>query len=388
MKPFLIRLSDLTRSQDWRLSFVPFIMGCVYLWLSWFKIDLNFESSLLILFSLVTTIGFAALGYLINEHFDIASDTKAGKVNRLAYVSNKVKLGLFLFSVSMALLPWLWLPHDNVTWFLIGAQFLFYLLYSLPFPRLKDVPFASNFIDAGYAYWIPLLLSHHTYALYAKASWAFWLPLLSIAVFLVGFRNILIHQVDDLFNDKRAGVRTLPMVMGVERVTFLIKGLLVQEVVFIIAALWYISVATPMHFFVLVMYILSLCLLVWRLRLHFASNYFAIESVRHITDGVNQYVLPICWLVVLGFQKPIYLIFIPIHLLFFFPRNYWQAIKNSIFSIYTIIRWLVLSLYWKIYQVLSKCANYLIYYFMRILGVDLVKENTSLVGYIKRKFRK
>lgn len=388
MKPFLIRLSDLTRSQDWRLSFVPFIMGCVYLWLSWFKIDLNFESSLLILFSLVTTIGFAALGYLINEHFDIASDTKAGKVNRLAYVSNKVKLGLFLFSVSMALLPWLWLPHDNVTWFLIGAQFLFYLLYSLPFPRLKDVPFASNFIDAGYAYWIPLLLSHHTYALYANSIWAAWLPLFSIAVFLVGFRNILIHQVDDLFNDKRAGVRTLPMVIGVERVTFLMKGLLVQEVVFIVAALWYISIATPMHFFVLVMYILSLCLLVWRLRLHFASNYFAIESVRHITDGVNQYVLPICWLVVLGFQKPIYLIFIPIHLLFFFPRNYWQAIKNSILSIYTIIRRLVLSLYWKIYQVLSKYVNYLIYYFMRILGVDLVKENTSLVGYIKRKFRK
>lgn len=388
MKPFLIRLSDLTRSQDWRLSFVPFIMGCVYLWLSWFKIDLNFESSLLILFSLVTTIGFAALGYLINEYFDIASDTKAGKVNRLAYVSNKVKLGLFLFSVSMALLPWLWLPHDNVTWFLIGAQFLFYLLYSLPFPRLKDVPFASNFIDAGYAYWIPLLLSHHTYALYVNSIWAAWLPLFSIAVFLVGFRNILIHQVDDLFNDKRAGVRTLPMVIGVERVTFLMKGLLVQEVVFIVAALWYISIATPMHFFVLVMYILSLCLLVWRLRLHFASNYFAIESVRHITDGVNQYVLPICWLVVLGFQKPIYLIFIPIHLLFFFPRNYWQAIKNSILSIYTIIRRLVLSLYWKIYQVLSKYVNYLIYYFMRILGVDLVKENTSLVGYIKRKFRK
>ncbi|HRN94569.1 MAG TPA: UbiA family prenyltransferase [Chitinophagales bacterium] len=388
MKPFLIRLSDLTRSQDWRLSFVPFIMGCVYLWLSWFKIDLNFESSLLILFSLVTTIGFAALGYLINEYFDIASDTKAGKVNRLAYVSNKVKLGLFLFSVSMALLPWLWLPHDNVTWFLIGAQFLFYLLYSLPFPRLKDVPFASNFIDAGYAYWIPLLLSHHTYALYVNSIWAAWLPLFSIAVFLVGFRNILIHQVDDLFNDKRAGVRTLPMVIGVERVTFLMKGLLVQEVVFIVAALWYISIATPMHFFVLVMYILSLCLLVWRLRLHFASNYFAIESVRHITDGVNQYVLPICWLVVLGFQKPIYLIFIPIHLLFFFPRNYWQAIKNSILSIYTIIRRLVLSLYWKIYQILSKYVNYLIYYFMRILGVDLVKENTSLVGYIKRKFRK
>lgn len=387
MKPFIVKLSILTRSQDWRLSFIPFIMGCVYLWLSWFKIEFNYSSSLLIFFSLITTIGFATLGYFINEYFDIKSDAKANKLNRLAFISAKIKFGLFFFSLLLALLPWLWLPNDKFSWFLICLQLSFYLLYSLPFFRFKNIPFIANFLDAGYAYWIPLILSHHTYALYANTTWANWLPLLSIAVFLIGFRNILIHQIDDLFNDKRAGIQTLPMVLGVERVSFIIKMLLVQEIVFLSAALWVIGVAMPNYFLVFFIYILSVGFFVWQYRFRFLSNYFAIEPVRHITDGVNQYILPFCWLVLLGIYKIAYLVLIPFHLIFFIPINYWQAIFNSVVSVYTLIRSLLLSLYWIIFRIASLVVNYSIYFFMRILGVDLIKDQTSLLEYIKRKFK-
>ncbi|MBX2903864.1 MAG: UbiA family prenyltransferase [Chitinophagales bacterium] len=387
MKAIFYQLSVVSRSRDWRLSFVPFIMGCVYLWLSWFAIELNSSSVFLVLLSLLTTVGFAALGYFINEYFDIASDARAGKVNKLAYLPVLLRVGLFLAALALAFVPWCWLPVNGVSWFLIGLQLLFFLLYSLPFPRLKEVPVVSNFIDAGYAYWIPLLLSHHTYALYAQKEWAYWMPLFSMAVFLIGFRNILIHQVNDVFNDRRAGMQTLPMHLGVDATTFLIKILLFHEVLFLTGVLVMIGIALPLHFAIVLVYIVAVSYKVWTNRVQFASPYFSIERTRHITDDVNQYVLPLSWLSILVLRHVGFIFLVPLHLLFLFPTAYlitaWTAVLLYCKAFWW---WWVRFVTVTVRHGFSMCINYPIYLFMKLIGVDLAKEKMSLLEYCKKKF--
>jgi 1,4-dihydroxy-2-naphthoate octaprenyltransferase len=88
----LARIAHLSRTKDWRLTFIPFILGCVYLWLVWFRTPFSIEAMTLIALSLITAIGFAALGYLINEYFDQEDDARAGKLNRMALAPIHVRI--------------------------------------------------------------------------------------------------------------------------------------------------------------------------------------------------------------------------------------------------------------------------------------------------------
>ena len=72
-----------TRAKDWRFSFLPQIFGNLYLWLILFDIPFSISSVLLLILSLITSFGFAALGYFINEFFDKKDDENYNKVNKL-----------------------------------------------------------------------------------------------------------------------------------------------------------------------------------------------------------------------------------------------------------------------------------------------------------------
>jgi 4-hydroxybenzoate polyprenyltransferase len=385
VKDFFYKISVLTRTKDWRLSFVPFIMGCTYLWLGWFNIDFNNKSCALIILSLCTTVGFASLGYLINEYFDIETDKRAGKLNKLAYLSSPLIMLLFSTSLCVTFFPWIVLPTDNISWFLIALQLLFFLLYSLPFPRLKEVPIISNFLDAGYAYWIPLMLSHHTYALFAKTTSAFWLPLFSIAVFLIGFRNILIHQVDDIFNDKRAGIKTLPMVLGVAKTDFVLKITIVHEVLFLTTALLIVGLYKPEYLIVAFIYLLFSIYKIYVYRNNFNSHFFSIENTRHFTDSNNQYVLPISWLIVLGFHNVAWLLILPVHLVLLFPFNYIVTAVNKIVPVwYFFLKFITVD----VRHLISMVVNYPIYYAFKIVGIDLIRENKTAADVLLRRRKK
>src|SRR5438045_2442079 len=120
----LSQFTVVSRAKDWRLSFVPFIMACVYLWLWWFQISVSIQSIMLVLLSCCTTIGFASLGYFINEFFDKHSDKRAGKVNRLAALSTQKQALILSVILLITFLPWLWLPADSMSWLLIFDELL------------------------------------------------------------------------------------------------------------------------------------------------------------------------------------------------------------------------------------------------------------------------
>ena len=221
------RLNIATRSKDWMTSFVPFVMGCVYLWLWWFEFSFDFDLVLVILLSLVTSIGFAGLGYFINEYFDLESDAKAGKQNKLAPVTSFGRLIILIIVLLLTFTPWIFLPKNNFSFILIGLQIILFLLYSMPFPRLKESIYLSLVLDALYAYSVPLLLSFHTFSLLAKSSmYPPWFFLFFLAVTFIGLRNILTHQIKDIFKDEFSGQKTLPMVVGFNATVQLVKLLI------------------------------------------------------------------------------------------------------------------------------------------------------------------
>ena len=93
-----------TRAKDWRFSFIPQIFGNIYLWLLLFKIDFGIKGLILLLLSLITSFGFAALGYLINEYFDQEDDAKAGKINKLKFIPKLYLIKLIIIILLILLL--------------------------------------------------------------------------------------------------------------------------------------------------------------------------------------------------------------------------------------------------------------------------------------------
>ena len=111
-----------------------------------------------------------------------------------------------------------------------------FFLYASPPIRFKNNSYISGIIDALYAYIIPLLLSYYTYYLYS-GSISINFPFLAcygVLLFIAGYRNIIIHYINDIFKDKKAGLITLPRAIGVQKTNTLLIYLLLIETILIL----------------------------------------------------------------------------------------------------------------------------------------------------------
>lgn len=371
------KLSLLTRAKDWRFSFVPFVMGCVYLWLVWFDVHFSMDSVVLVGLSLLTTFGFAAFGYFINEYFDREVDKKAGKINKMELLKPAYRLILFLVILAVVFLPWLGLPADRFSYILIALEVSLFILYSLPLLRFKERPWVAGIVDASYAYVVPLWLSFHTYALYSgKLGIPLFLPFFLSAVFLVGYRNIAIHQVDDLFKDMRAGVRTLPHVLGPVYTNHLMRWMMVGELLLFLLAFLFLGFTIPSFWLWVPFFPLLVIYRLLRMEGNLFSSYFCIEAVRHAPDVMYLILLPLFSLLLLSISDPYWTLLLLLHLLVLVPNNllvwaYVNVVKLTAFGVRYTMGYVV---------------NHTIYYLFRMFGVDLVKEQKSAFGYVKHKW--
>ncbi len=376
------KLSYVTRASDWRLSFVPFVMGCVYMWLWWFQISVSATTLWLTFLSLVTTIGFASLGYFINEFFDKESDAKAGKINKLAYLPATYQAGVFLVAVTLTFLPWIWLPTTALSWMLIALQLALFLIYSLPVPRLKEHTYLSLVIDSGYAYVVPLLLSFYTFSLIAGLpGFPIWFYLFMSAVFFIGIRNIIIHQVRDVFKDAQSGMRTLPMILGVEKTKKMVVVVLLYE-----ALLWLLAgvLLIQLHAVFLLFVSLHTLVALWALR----------KSPLHLYDPQTDelfinwsylYLFPVMMILLAGMYHPLWLMLLPFHLALLFPYYLFEkAALRTKRAYYGIITFIAID----VRRAGSVLVNYPIYYVFRIVGIDLIKEKKSAAEVLFGKKKK
>ena len=377
LRSSISKLSLLTRAKDWRFSFVPFVMGCVYLWLVWFDVHFSIESVILVGLSLFTTFGFAAFGYFINEYFDREVDKKAGKINKMELLKPIHRLMLFFVILAVVFLPWLGLPSDGFSHVLIALEISLFLLYSLPFLRFKERPWVAGIVDASYAYVVPLLLSFHTYALYSeKPGIPLFLPFFLSAVFLVGYRNIAIHQVDDLFKDMRAHIRTLPQALGPICTNRLMRLMMAGELLLFLLAFFFLGFSIPPFWLWMPLFPLLVIYRLLRMEGSLFGRYFCIEPVRHAPDVMYLILLPLFSLLLLSISDLYWTLLLFLHLLVLVPKNllvwvYINVVKRTILAIRHGLGYII---------------NHAIYYLFRLFGVDLVKEQKSALGYVKHKW--
>jgi colanic acid/amylovoran biosynthesis glycosyltransferase len=198
------------------------------------------RSIYLLVLSLITIMGIGAFGHLINDWFDVKVDQRAGKINRFALFSLWQKQCAVLAAIAIGLLPWLALPRNRVSIFLLATELLLLVIYAAPPIRLKDRIYLSILADAAYAYALPAVLAAYTVLLAGSRSYD---PLFVAALVpwqaLLGIRHYLNHLALDRMHDLASGTRTLAVVKGNYYVHSILRNLLVPcEVVCLGLVLW------------------------------------------------------------------------------------------------------------------------------------------------------
>lgn len=194
----------LIRTSEWWTGKLPFQLGFIFYLLYASTTFLSLQELLPILLAWFGAFfAIAGLGYFINDYFDQTEDQRAGKTNRVAKLSQKARVFWMLFLGIANILPWLYLGLSPTLTYLLSAQFIAFLLYSVPPIRLKRVPYLGMLLDALYAYLIPSLI---TLAVFSPLLNVFFNTVtkyaFSVWILLVGFRNIVIHHLADAENDR------------------------------------------------------------------------------------------------------------------------------------------------------------------------------------------
>ncbi len=372
-------VSQKIRSGDWRFSFIPQIFGTLYLWIYIFRISFSIGTLFLLFLSFITSVGFASLGYFINEYFDRKDDFLAGKENQLRTLGWKQLLLLLSAILCVTLAPWIWLPSDSLTVFLVGIQISLFILYAVPPFRLKNNFVAAPVIDTLYAYVLPLLLSCHTFFLFSaqRDQLSFFILLTALLFFIAGYRNIIIHYLKDLKTDQRLTKKTLPKLIGVRRSLTLVITLVYTEYTLIVFLLLN-SIRSSSNSALFAAIILPVVVL------HFLANRYRKKKSALIfiksPNTLYQFFFPLIFLINLIVTDFHWAIWIPAHLILLIPAfrykpvtSWWQRINFQ-------------KMFIAIKQLLSWIVNYGIFFLFLIVGVNLRKKHTSARAYLQTRF--
>lgn len=362
------KLAHISRASDWKASFVPFVMGFVYLWLLIFQLKPTKHTVFLCFFSLLTTIGFASFGYLINEFFDQDEDKRAGKLNRFETISVGFRSILFMTSILLTFLPWIYLPSNKWSWVLICFEIGSFLLYSIPPFRLKRFPLISCVFDASYAYLIPIVLSMHTFSIDAEKSlYASHLIWLTIPVFFIGFRNIVLHQIKDVIGDFHAQRKTLPMLFGKHELFDLLSVSLFIEVFSFF--MFFEGLFPDFHLGIIYMLyiIIKSLFFLGNKELKTSKNEFAFFG---LTDEFYQIWLPTILLICITKQDNIWF-FLWVLQIFLLIVNYKSFINGELIAITK--------------KSFSMIVNYSIFYLFLLFKVDLKEKQMSAWQFLTKK---
>lgn len=158
-----------------------------------------------------------AFGYFINDLFDAESDRRSGKPAQRP-LPGFLKPGIPLLLILAGTLPYLFLlDHPGRYLILLLLQVLLLFTYAVPGIKMKQY-FPGLIWDALYSYVLPALIAAE---LVRQCT---GLPVLSVLqqvlalgwLSFLGLRSILNHQLGDLENDVRAGIRTFTVTAGEE----------------------------------------------------------------------------------------------------------------------------------------------------------------------------
>jgi 4-hydroxybenzoate polyprenyltransferase len=183
----------------------------------------------------------AAFGYLANDHADRACDRSAGKLTPVTGLSERAAL-LVLAALMAAALGALAVAAASPAAAAAGiAALVLSAAYSLGPLRLKQRGAAGVWSAAAAQRTLPVLVAFAALGPLDVKAWAF-----AAVAQLVGIRWMLVHQVVDAANDRRAGVATYVAAAGEARARVLLRRVVLPlELVAVAAALWAASASMP-----------------------------------------------------------------------------------------------------------------------------------------------
>lgn len=361
-------------------------MGLVYLFVWWFHIPfIHFLK--LAGASVVTISGFASLGYLLNDLFDIEKDRVAGKPNMMQGKPAVVILLMFAIAVSALLLPWLYLPYNTVSLVLIVVEVGTFILYSAPPVRLKERGVAGIIADTLYAHLLPLMLAANTFIIASGANVDVQLMAVLLLLQAVsGIRNIIIHQYEDAEADRLGG--TISFFSGLSKTTFerILLCCIVAEVSLL--SLLFALLAHTNN-------LLLLCQPIIWLHVVFVLVLFARKGLpaflnstwRYFPNNLWELWMPVTLLLVLAVADSRFILIAFLHVLLFNHRVYVELYNRALIPMKGHIKYLLVKLLVSARYVVSFVVNSFLYLGFLLFGVDLKKENVSALEYL-RKHRK
>ena len=164
---------------------------------------------------LVSCVGLAGFGYLLNDWTDLAQDRAVGQPNLMAARREPERLAALGLSLVVAAVPWPFLPHQLPVVPLLLGEVALLTAYSVPPLRLKGRGSWGVLADALYGYTLLLVVSLEVFGrvVHVDAPAAFWLPLVAWSLTL-GARHVITHQLGRVRRDESFDVRTLAVRMG------------------------------------------------------------------------------------------------------------------------------------------------------------------------------
>lgn len=274
-------------------------------------------------------IPLASFVCVINDITDQHDDLQAGKRNTMQGKSPAFQaawIGACLIGGGIAFL--LFFAGSLVATLLYAANWFVFLFYSVPPVRLKVRGAAGVVADACGgtalpALWCALLAdpSTSTSFLAAVGAWSF----------AFGLRGILYHQAGDIAADESAGVRTLAVQLGLQRVRKFVRFLVLPvELAGLAAMLWMGKSIFVLP--ILAVYITSQ-LVLWKKRGMASIAVVPRPGSRFALMKYYQLWMPITFILALSQKDLLYLGFLPFQLALF--PDCWRRIgyhTREIFS--------------------------------------------------------
>lgn len=275
--------------------------------------------------SILLSIGIAGLGYIMNDIKDFKDDLQNNKPNLFNKFSNFQSVILVVIFVLLSIFPWLYLPIDKYTFYLLAIEFLLFYVYAFPPFRLKEKGFLGIITDALYAQVVPCLLAIYTFSKIANTI----LPLKLLALYaiwllFVGMRNIIKHQVEDFDNDIKTKTKTFVTVYGIgysKKIN--LNYLFPIEFILFISLL--IIIKTP-YFIVLLGYLFYTTTLFIKRNKTNKIDLFQFINTRVFNEFYEIH-LPIILLVTFSYFHSFFVIILIFNVILFYPI-YWSFLKG------------------------------------------------------------
>ncbi len=206
------------------------------------------EISFTIIIAALSAAFVSSSGNVINDYFDVEID-KINRPDRVLPSGLLTKSSAMIYYILLVLLSLVFALFVNSTAFIIAlAAIISIFIYSLKF---KSVPLAGNFIVAFFTGFTFI------YGGVAVNNWEGGIfP--AIFAFLINLMRELTKDIEDIKGDKAEGIRTFPIVFGIDKTKNIIIAL---SVLLIISTLFpfYLSIYN-IEYLVLVLFTVDLLL--------------------------------------------------------------------------------------------------------------------------------